>query len=558
MQTLLVSNKSRFRLGFLAGLIAGAIASALMILLSITTGGTSLPAALGSAIALAMPLPIFNFLHQLIGGDAKYYLFYIVLVGQCIVFAFCGGLCSLLVRPGANWKFSHLRDEQGLLRWYLGPVLALVLWLLTGLLFLPLIGGGLFGASLVTGTLNTMLSLAVVGLIFGLLFIFIHNWLELRLIRQGERSPGEQARIDEETDKRNLLLRRGLIVLGLGVIGWAAWRFIAGAITGNISQDAESSLISHYKSKVPAPAPNYGMIERIPNLSPAITPNDQFYVVSKNFVSDPTVDGATWQLQVNGDVLHPYTLSYDEVLALPRKGQYESLMCVSNDVGGPYMSNAYWEGIPLRDLLERAGGVKPGSTKVVFYSADDYSDSIHLAKALEPTTMMAVRMNGETLPQGHGFPARMLVPGIYGMKHAKWLTHIEVVNYDFQGYWQQSGWSDSANVRMTSRIDTPLQNATVAANKETYIAGVAFSGNKGISEVDVSFDSGQSWQRATLQRPFSDLTWVLWEIAWQPKVGIYTVLVRAIDLQGNVQDPHTAPPLPDGSSGYDSVTVKAS
>jgi hypothetical protein len=171
---------------------------------------------------------------------------------------------------------------------------------------------------------------------------------------------------------------------------------------------------------------------------------------------------------------------------------------------------------------------------------------------------MAVRMNGETLPQEHGFPARMLVPGIYGMKHAKWLVHIEVVNYDYQGYWQQSGWSDSANVRMTSRIDTPLQNAGLAANKETYVAGVAFSGNKGIGEVDVSFDNGVSWQRATLQRPFSDLTWVLWEIAWRPGVGIYTILVRAIDLQGNVQDPHTAPPLPDGSSGYDSVTVKVS
>jgi DMSO/TMAO reductase YedYZ molybdopterin-dependent catalytic subunit len=432
-----------------------------------------------------------------------------------------------------------------------------VLWLLTGLLFLPLVGGGLFGANLVTGALNTMLSLAIVGLVFGLLFVFIHNWFMLRLMRQGERSPDEQAKIEEETGRRNLLLRRGLVVAGLGILGWAAWRFIAGTSTGGIAQDTESNLLSHYKSKVPAPAPNYGAITRVPNLSPAITPNGQFYVVSKNFVSDPTVNGATWQLRVDGAVQRPYTLNYAEVMALPRNGQYESLMCISNDVGGPYMSNAYWEGIPLHDLLERAGGVKPGATKVVFHSADDYSDSIHLSKALEPTTMMALRMNGETLPQGHGFPARMLVPGIYGMKHAKWLTHIEVVNYDFQGYWQQSGWSDSANVRMTSRIDTPLQNATVKANKMTYIAGVAFSGNKGIGEVDVSFDNGQLWQRATLQRPFSDLTWVLWEISWQPKAGIYTILVRAIDLQGNVQDPHSAPPLPDGSSGYHSVTIKA-
>jgi DMSO/TMAO reductase YedYZ molybdopterin-dependent catalytic subunit len=222
------------------------------------------------------------------------------------------------------------------------------------------------------------------------------------------------------------------------------------------------------------------------------------------------------------------------------------------------MSNALWEGIPLMDLLQRAG-LKPGATKVVFHAADDYTDSIHLTKALEPTTLIAARMNGVTLPQEHGFPARMLVPGIYGMKHCKWLTHIEVVNYDFQGYWQDRGWSDAAPVRMTSRIDTPLTGSTVPTNRTTYIAGVAFSGNQGISEVDVSTDAGQSWQRATLKQPLSGLTWVLWELAWQPpRAGNYTVLVRAIDLQGNVQDPNVAPPLPNGSSGYHTITLNVS
>src|SRR5260370_13105712 len=173
-------------------------------------------------------------------------------------------------------------------------------------------------------------------------------------------------------------------------------------------------------------------------------------------------------------------------------------MCVSNEVVGQYMSNALWEGIPLMDLLQRAG-VKAGATKIVFHAADDYTDSIHLTKALEPTTLLAVRMNGVTLPQGHGFPVRMLVPGIYGMKHCKWLTRIEVVNYDFQGYSQQRGCGHPAPVRLPSRIDTPLDGTSVAANRITYIAGVAFSGNKGISEVDVSTDSGQTWQRATLK-----------------------------------------------------------
>jgi DMSO/TMAO reductase YedYZ molybdopterin-dependent catalytic subunit len=212
----------------------------------------------------------------------------------------------------------------------------------------------------------------------------------------------------------------------------------------------------------------------------------------------------------------------------------------------------------LMDLLQQAG-LKPGATKVVFHAADDYSDSIHLSKALEPTTLVAVRMNGATLPDEHGFPARLLIPGIYGMKHCKWLTRIEVVNYNYQGYWQQRGWSDAAPIRMTSRIDTPLIGTTLPVNKLTYIAGVAFSGKQGISEVDVSTNAGQTWQRATLKKPLSDLTWVLWELAWQPSTpGNYTIVVRAIDLEGNVQNPEEDPPLPNGSSGYHNIDVTVS
>src|SRR5215472_14638148 len=165
------------------------------------------------------------------------------------------------------------------------------------------------------------------------------------------------------------------------------------------------------------------------------------------------------------------------------------------------MSNGRWEGVRLNDLLQKAI-IKPGATKVVLHAYDDYADSIHLSKALEPTTLVAVRMNNATLPDGHGYPARVLVPGIYGMKHVKWLTEIEVVNYDYQGYWQQRGWSDPAPVLLTSRIDAPLDGTPVTAHKKTYIAGVAFSGNKGISEIDVSLDSGHTWQRATLKKPF--------------------------------------------------------
>jgi DMSO/TMAO reductase YedYZ molybdopterin-dependent catalytic subunit len=546
-----LSKRNRsFWTGFAAALAAGAVASGIMVLLSVTFGGVSLPETFGSELTALMPPPLFDYLHQTIGGDAKHYLFYGILIGQCLVFALSGALYNQRIN----------RQNRGL-QWYDGLLLALILWLFAGIILLPLSGAGIFGAGLNTGFITGLLSLAISGIVFGLLFVLFQHWIAARM--PGPEAAGsDSSSLDEDeksyaTISRRTLLRNGAITTGIVLAGVVAWRFITAGVS--TSRVPVNQLLAHYKNKiVPPPTPNYGEIQPAQFLSTEVTSNDQFYIVSKNLFSDPTVDGNSWRLTVDGQVGTPFTLTYQELIAQPMKQQYESLMCVSNEVGGQYMSNALWEGIPLMDLLQRAG-VKAGATKIVFHAADDYTDSIHLTKALEPTTMLAIRMNGATLPQVHGFPARMLVPGIYGMKHCKWLTRIEVVNYDYQGYWQQRGWSDAAPVRMTARIDTPLTGSTVAANRITYIAGVAFSGNKGISEVDVSTDSGQTWQRATLKQPLSGLTWVLWELAWQPpKAGAYTVIARAIDLEGNVQDPNEEPPLPNGSSGYHNITINVS
>ncbi len=545
-----LSGRTRFKYGFLAGLAAGIIASGAMLLGSTVFGGISLPEEFGSEITALMPPTMFAYLHQLIGGDAKFYLFAIILVGQCFVFALSGGLYNLALASRIITARTGTR-----LDWLDGVALAFILWLLTGFLLLPATGAGIFGAQTPVGLQNSMVSLGIVGLIFGLLFASFQNWLAFG---RGKRRASEEDE-DEETGfglSRRALLKRGFIIAGIGLLGVAAYRFISEG-GGTVSVPV-GRLVQQFKSKiVPPPVPNYGSIQPVRGLSPEITSNDQFYIVSKNLFSDPTVNASNWNLVVDGEVEHPFSLTYQQMLALPMKQQYESLECISNDVGGPYMSNALWEGVPLSDLLQRAG-IRVGASKVVFYAADGYSDSIHLSKALEPTTLLAVRMNGATLPDGHGFPARMLVPGIYGMKHCKWLTRIEVVNTDYQGYWQQRGWSDAAPVRLTSRIDTPLTGATLAANRPAYIAGVAFSGDRGISEVDVSLDNGASWQRATLKRPYSNLTWVLWELPWTPTPGNHTIIVRAIDLEGNVQNPNPAPPLPNGSSGYHTISVSVS
>jgi DMSO/TMAO reductase YedYZ molybdopterin-dependent catalytic subunit len=544
MQTQL-SRKQLFKTGFIAGAAAGIVASVVMLLLSVTLNGISLPEVFGSALTQLMPPALFAFLHSIIGGDAKFYFFYGILVGQCLVFAVSGGLYNLLF---SSAKFAE-RRTAGQLRWSDGLLLATLLWLVVGIVFLPLTGVGIFGMSLTIGLVSSMASLAAVGIVFGLLFVGIQNWLLLRDVqKQGIEVPKE---VNEANMSRRIVLQRSGIALGVGILTVLAWRFISSA---NTASSTVAKLVGQYKSKITPPVPNYGTVQPVPNLSSEITPNDQYYIVSKNLFADPTVNGSTWSLNIHGLVNKPYTLNYNELMALPMKQQYESMMCISNEVGGQYMSNAKWEGIPLIDLLQRAG-LKPGATKVVLSAVDDYSDSIHLAKALEPTTLVAVRMNDVTLPDGHGFPARLLVPGIYGMKHVKWMSDIEVVSTDYQGYWQTRGWSDAAPIRLTSRIDTPLTGTVLAANKPTYVAGVAFSGNKGISEVDVSLDNGNTWQHATLQKPQSDLTWVLWEIPWTPAKGTYSIVVHAIDLEGNVQDPTQEPPLPDGSSGYHTISV---
>ena len=613
MDTFGRSRNQRLRTGFIAGLLAGFVATGVMLLVSVVWNGISLPEVFGSELTALMPPPLFNFLHGAIGGDAKHYLFYGIVVGQCLVFGLSGALYNLKYWPAVNTTTEAAKAidkrpyyqrllplgrnilrgrPQGSppnstqlppLHWYDGLVLALILWLLVGFGLLPLTGAGIFGAQLTIGFVNGMLSLALVGVVFGLLFVSIRNWLTAQAavpVGAGRKEPvgaGVERRggsgADEEWGSlpppvvkelapargvvsRRALLRRGVILAGVGLLGVGLWRFITEGVTS--PSIPVSRLMQNFKSKiVPPPTPNYGLVHPAPFLSPEVTSNDQYYIVSKNLFADPTVDGNSWKLVVDGEVDNPFVLTYQQVLALPMQQQYESMMCISNEVGGEYMSNALWEGVPLKDLLQRAG-VKAGATKVIFYAVDDYSDSIHLSKALEQTTLMAVRMNGVTLPDSHGFPARMLVPGIYGMKHCKWLTRIEVVNYDYQGYWQERGWSDAAPIRLTARIDTPLDGSMAAANRPTFIAGVAFSGNRGISEVDVSTDGGQTWQLATLKRPLSALTWVLWELEWRPKPGSYMVIARAIDHDGNVQDPVVAPPLPDGSSGYHTINVTVS
>jgi hypothetical protein len=239
-----------------------------------------------------------------------------------------------------------------------------------------------------------------------------------------------------------------------------------------------------------------------------------------------------------------------------------TLECVSNEVGGPLISNARWRGVPLSVLLNQAG-LRPNAREIVVQAADAYSDSIPVELGLAADTMLAVYMNDDDLPRDHGFPVRLLVPGLFGMENVKWLTGIQVISGSYRGgYWQTRGWAKFAVVRTMSKISVPIADAAVSVKGPIMIGGVAFAGNRGIQRVELGVsladDAGAAnWAPAELLQEGSAITWRLWQYNWRPvKTGTYVLVVRATDGTGMLQVAENAPIFPSGSTGYHSVKVR--
>ncbi len=294
---------------------------------------------------------------------------------------------------------------------------------------------------------------------------------------------------------------------------------------------------------------------QIAGLATEITPVGKFYTVSKN-IFDPAIDARTWKLFVKGKVERPYDLTLDELRRLPSVTKPHTLMCISNEIGGDLISNAAWKGVRLKLILDRAG-VRPGAAKLVLRARDGYSDSFPLSTALLDGTILAYEMNGKPLERQHGFPARALVMGIYGIKNVKWLSELEVVDQDYKGYWQARGWSDSAIYKTFSRIDVPGPGMALKRGERNWLAGVAFAGDRGIRAVEVSVDGGKAWQPARVKPAMGDHTWALWAFEWIPaNSGTATLMVRAVDGTGAAQPVGPTPPLPDGVEGLHRVAVQ--
>ena len=344
---------------------------------------------------------------------------------------------------------------------------------------------------------------------------------------------------------------------GLVVVGLAVRRVSGGAIGGDHGGKplARPAGAAPLKAATP-PAASGGdrAFLSIPGLTPEVTPNKLHYVVDESII-DPNIDSGSWRLRVDGLVGQPLTLTYQELLALPAIEQYVTMQCISNLIGGDLVSTAKWTGVPLKALLARAGGVKPGAVRVVFHAVGGYSDSLPVAKALDGETVVAYGMNGQSLPRAHGYPARIIAPGIYGMKSVKWLQRIEVVDYDYQGYWQRgAGWDNIAVIKTASRIDVPHDLDSVRG--EVMVAGLAWAGDRGISRVEVSFDGGATWTPAILRRELAKAAWRQWRLPWRPaSAGKAVLKVRAVDGRGEAQTAAVAPPYPSGATGYQQIQV---
>ncbi len=362
----------------------------------------------------------------------------------------------------------------------------------------------------------------------------------------------------EETETAGLN-RRSFFVLS-GIVGAAAVVVGVGArvinsATASVAAARNALRLPAARTTVTIPQ---GAELDVPGLTPLITPNADFYRVD-TALTVPNVDPSTWSLVIDGMVDQRVELSFDQLTGMGLDEYGVTLTCVSNEVGGGLVGNAIWTGLPIRDILAMAGP-QSGADMVLSESVDGYTASTPLSSLTDPNldAIFAVAMNGEPLPFEHGFPVRMVVPGLYGYVSAtKWVTKLTVTTFaQDEAYWTPRGYSAEAPIKMSSRVDTPKIGTPVSAGRIP-IAGMAWAQPVGVATVEVSIDDGE-WQQATLSTPINDQSWVQWVLEWDAQPGTHYITVRATDKDGNVQIQDPAPIAPDGSSGWQRTLVTVS
>lgn len=536
------------RASVLSALVAAILSTLAGLLLRVAWGVPLAADRLAEGITRVLALGLFTAMLTTFGSSAKKVLLGSVILLVVLLLAGAGmlylaarqRLLAAAVRFPTNVRAFLARLDSTHPRRMEALPLALALWLITLGLVAPQLGTG-------SGNVPVLILAEMLPpLLFAYGFIVCLQWLASVTPAQ---VPLRQDAAQDALSRRRLL-RQGAIAVGVLATGGAVVAFIRNVLA-NVGPQLHLGTVP--QRIIPPPTPSYTSFALAPGQSPELTSAKDFYYVSKNLTSDPQIDPATWTLAIGGAVQHPYTLSFAQLQELPVVERYHTLECISNEVGGPYISTGFFRGTRLADILN-AAGMAPDAREVIFKAADDYSDSLHLAQALDPQALVVYQLDGAPLPTPHGFPARLLIPGLYGMKNGKWLTALEVGHGGYTGFWEDRGWTREALIKTMARIDTPADGTQFKA-RPTLISGVAFAGVRGIAQVQVSVDAGRTWQPAALRRPLGALTWTLWQFPWTPTPGTYVLSVRAIEMDGTVQQPDQAPPLPDGSSGYHAITV---
>jgi DMSO/TMAO reductase YedYZ molybdopterin-dependent catalytic subunit len=365
-------------------------------------------------------------------------------------------------------------------------------------------------------------------------------------VREPTAAPLGQARV--------LTRRRFIVEMG----GLVATIVVVGAGLGEVLRTRTVPAVE--VAKAPIPFPNAGSpVKPAPGTRPEYTAVSDHYRVDINF-EPPSLNGAAWRLPVDGQVKNPLSLTLDQVRSGYRSQDlFATLSCISNPLGGSLIGTTLWTGVPFRDILAQAQPL-PSAHYAHITAADGFDEVVEIATAeADPRIMLVYEWNGEPIPEKHGYPLRIFIPDLYGMKQPKWITGINLVPDFIKGYWVVQGWDRTASMKTTSVIDTVATDSIDVRGGRMYvpIGGIAHAGDRGISKVEVQVDGG-GWEEAELRQPLSQLTWVIWRYDWPFAAGNHRFAVRATDGQGHPQETESQPVFPSGATGIYEKTAQIS
>ena len=516
-----------------------------------------------AAASRLTPLSVFGAATENYGSLAKKTLLVAVVVAIAGVGRWGGRVAGRLTRKTGTSFAGRLTA---------GGIVAAALFLFTGLVILPIAHLGAFARDS-SYTNDILLQLIVTAALYAVVWAFF----------TAEEFEAQPDFTQTHQSRRTFILDAATLVSVIVAAG-AIWRLVnprMPKVADTAAQETVNDIVATqrasqgYELKTPVPTETpqaeamltsdlamqaddplalFAELDAEEIITPVLTATPDFYHVSKNII-DPTVSAGDWSLKITGLVDKELEFTHDQLVERATTQKITTLCCISNQLNGDLIGTAQWTAVPLIDLLNEAG-VQAGAVDLKFHAADDYEDSVSIEVGLDPDNLVVVGMNGEMLADDHGFPARLIIPNIYGMKNVKWVDRIEVVDEDFKGYWQTRGWSDGAVVNEWGRIDFPKNRQEFDAGEQT-LTGVATAGARGVSRVEVTLDDTASWTDAILEPSLNPpFTWVRWALPVDLAEGEYKMRIRVTDGEGNVMQETERSPLPDGATGWPRRTVR--